>query len=149
MSGHCCSVSQRQRLAWGFPQFDDPAGGPHLELKRATFPLTPALSLWEREKPRAAPGRQGAHGLAASRGVFLPLPEGEGRGEGEPGVGTAGVPIRSALASRNAPELPYALAPSIVLRLRTAALLGHARRSVLGARVSPPAACPLGRGLWE
>ena len=56
-----------------------PGGGSHLELAMAPFPLTPALSLWERGNPRLPPDRQGACGLAASREAFLLLPKGEAR----------------------------------------------------------------------
>jgi len=47
------------------------------------FPLTPALSLRERENQ--APHRNNSKRLAFSNALpmMLPLPEGEGRGEGE------------------------------------------------------------------
>jgi hypothetical protein len=47
------------------------------------FPLTPALSLRERENlpPRLRQSR--APGLVATRDALFPLPEGEGKGEGE------------------------------------------------------------------
>src|SRR5260221_14684964 len=52
------------------------------------FPLTPALSLGERESPRAAPKAFGASSNAlrfAGRLATIPtLPKGEGRVEGEP-----------------------------------------------------------------
>ncbi len=53
------------------------------------FPLTPALSLWERENGGAASSEritllQWTVAEAAQGGTErLPLPEGEGRGEGE------------------------------------------------------------------
>jgi|GEM_PF-260167 len=49
---------------------------------RITFPLTPALSLWERGKRIPLPANRNAPELRALAD-FLPLPEGEGRGEGE------------------------------------------------------------------
>jgi hypothetical protein len=56
------------------------------------FPLTPTLSLWEREQ-RASDGCLANNCLANSgtavierRWTILPLPKGEGRGEGEPSV---------------------------------------------------------------
>src|ERR1035441_1677488 len=47
------------------------------------FPLTPALSLKEREKLWQRIGQPGASSIFERRAVMLPLPEGEGRGEGE------------------------------------------------------------------
>ena len=49
----------------------------------ALFPLTPALSLRERERRRPVLHEVGALGLIARRHAILPLPEGEGRGEGK------------------------------------------------------------------
>jgi hypothetical protein len=61
---------------------------PDVGQEGAPFPLTPALSLWERVNPRQRCGGPDPHGLAAFRGVLLPLPKGEGWGEGEPDVRT-------------------------------------------------------------
>jgi hypothetical protein len=47
------------------------------------FPLTPALSLGEREHRRQGLGESTASGMFEQRAAWLPLPEGEGRGEGE------------------------------------------------------------------
>jgi len=47
------------------------------------FPLTPALSLGERENRRQLVRRIGAPGFIERRNALLPLPEGEGWGEGE------------------------------------------------------------------
>ena len=46
------------------------------------FPLTPALSLRERERRTPLPADRDAAALRALTD-FLPLPAGEGRGEGE------------------------------------------------------------------
>jgi hypothetical protein len=58
------------------------AGGGLVGLLTA-FPLTPALSLREREPPRQSLAQAERSKLAERRDQFLPLPEGEGRGEGE------------------------------------------------------------------
>src|ERR1035441_10069417 len=52
------------------------------------FPLTPALSLREREDSRQSSGESGSIGEFEARTSRLPLPRGEGRGEGEGSVGT-------------------------------------------------------------
>ena len=49
----------------------------HLWYSHDLFPLTPALSLREREQ------RRQRIGVVATRSLVLPLPEGEGWGEGE------------------------------------------------------------------
>src|SRR6185369_7399921 len=49
----------------------------------ASFPLTPALSLRERETPNSAVEKRRSSGLSKDWKTILPLPEGEGRGEGE------------------------------------------------------------------
>jgi len=49
------------------------------------FPLTPALSLRERENPRQRVGESGAPSIFERRAAGLPLPKGESRGEGEQG----------------------------------------------------------------
>src|SRR2546427_1796141 len=49
----------------------------------APFPLTPALSLWEREPLGAICRTEAALRLESDRPAVLPLPQGEGRGEGE------------------------------------------------------------------
>src|SRR5438552_2598633 len=46
------------------------------------FPLTPALSLGERENRRQSVGESETAGVFESRTSLHPLPEGEGRGEG-------------------------------------------------------------------
>jgi spermidine synthase len=52
-----------------------------------SFPLTPALSLGERETSRQSSGQTDASGADERRSAALPLPKGEGWGEGE---GTGG-----------------------------------------------------------
>ncbi len=47
------------------------------------FPLTPALSLREREHRRRRIRKRAPLGVVPTRSLVLPLPEGEGRGEGE------------------------------------------------------------------
>jgi hypothetical protein len=49
----------------------------------APFPLTPTLSLREREKSSTAGVYIGAFWFKRGSQIGLPLPEGEGRGEGE------------------------------------------------------------------
>ena len=66
------------------------------------FPLTPALSRWEREKVSPPLGHPGALGSSPARTASLPLPAGEGRGEGER-------PARTNLAS----ELPVGVLDAI------------------------------------
>src|SRR5882724_5589336 len=50
------------------------------------FPLTPALSLRERENQGPRCNNSKRLGLSNALPMMLPLPEGEGRGEGEQGV---------------------------------------------------------------
>src|SRR2546428_555355 len=50
------------------------------------FPLTPALSLGERENPRPAVGKASVAGTFESRELLFPLPQGEGQGEGKAAV---------------------------------------------------------------
>jgi hypothetical protein len=47
------------------------------------FPLTPALSLREREEARQRVRETGVPGIVGQLAWVLPLPEGEGWGEGE------------------------------------------------------------------
>ncbi len=54
------------------------------------FPLTPALSLRERENGRQCVGESEPSGMFERWRRWLPLPEGEGRGEGERGSRLAG-----------------------------------------------------------
>jgi hypothetical protein len=67
-----------------------------------SFPLTPALSLGERETPRPSLAKGSASGVAKRRELVLPLPEGEGRGEGASGVLMTQA-IVPATSSRNFP----------------------------------------------
>ena len=50
------------------------------------FPLTPALSLGEREKTPPGEGESDAFNKCNGRRAWLPLPKGEGRGEGEQAI---------------------------------------------------------------
>ena len=59
------------------------AESPRVANSDISFPLTPALSLGEREDHRPRVQMPGAWGKLASRDAALPLPKGEGRGEGE------------------------------------------------------------------
>src|SRR5262249_31192018 len=54
-------------------------------LVEVAFPLTPALSLGEREPPRTSLAPINGLGFAGRLATIPPLPRGEGRGEGEPG----------------------------------------------------------------
>jgi hypothetical protein len=60
--------------------------------QRDLFPLTPTLSLREREPGRPSLDNPNAPRRALTRPMVLPLPEGEGRGEGEQRVRPAGGP---------------------------------------------------------
>jgi hypothetical protein len=62
----------------------------------ARFPLTPALSLREREPPWLALREAEVPGFVARLDTVPPLPEGEGWGEGEQGMGTHLVSFRCA-----------------------------------------------------
>jgi superfamily I DNA/RNA helicase len=68
----------------GFVDLIERARGWLLGRPKATLPLTPALSLGEREKHRQPGAQPGRPGLSAVRPAALHLPKGEGRGEGEP-----------------------------------------------------------------
>ena len=61
------------------------------------FPLTPALSLRERENGRQRAGESEPSGMFERWRRWLPFPEGEGRGEGERGSrspeGYTGFPV--------------------------------------------------------
>jgi hypothetical protein len=48
-----------------------------------SFPLTPALSLRERENDRPSAGQPSCTGQFAVLAPLFPLPEGEGKGEGK------------------------------------------------------------------
>jgi hypothetical protein len=52
----------------------------------AHFPLTPALSLGERENHRLSFGKSRTVEKCETRARLFPLPEGEGKGEGEQGL---------------------------------------------------------------
>src|SRR6266478_6395649 len=58
----------------------------------AVFPLTPALSLEERENRRQSVGKAEITERVERCALLLPLPKGEGRGEGEHGVRLTAVP---------------------------------------------------------
>src|SRR5438034_9606227 len=58
-----------------------------------SFPLTPALSLGERENRRPLLGEGDAGGLTKPLEKVHPLPKGEGRGEGEAGAQPSATPI--------------------------------------------------------
>ena len=52
-----------------------------------SFPLTPALSLGERENLRQRVRKPSVSGMLGRRSAKPPLPKGEGRGEGEGEIG--------------------------------------------------------------
>ena len=54
-----------------------------VEFEHALFPLTPALSLRERECRRASGGEFGGRDILRAYTWWFPVPEGEGQGEGE------------------------------------------------------------------
>ena len=56
---------------------------------RALFPLTPALSLREREHHRPRIRQPEPLRVVAGRTLVLPLPQGEGKGEGKRALETA------------------------------------------------------------
>ncbi len=85
-----------------------------------SFPLTPALSLRERERARQSCGNCQRASLADARATVLPLPEGEGRGEGEQAVPSCNSPHRA-----NARHL---LPVSLCLTAIVAALLAGCAR---------------------
>src|ERR1044071_2214068 len=59
----------------------------------ASFPLTPALSLRERESRRLRLDHSGASRFFERRNTILPLAEAEGRGEGKPSVQSSMLPL--------------------------------------------------------
>jgi NADH-quinone oxidoreductase subunit F len=61
----------------------EPVVGKASDERDAPFPLTPALSLWEREKRRQSAGDSKVAENLDNRASLPPLPGGEGRGEGE------------------------------------------------------------------
>jgi hypothetical protein len=61
----------------------------HVGLGYGLFPLTPTLSLGEREKPRQSVGEKEIIGTSETRAWRFPLPKGEGQGEGKGNVRTA------------------------------------------------------------
>jgi hypothetical protein len=76
----------------------------------ARFPLTPALSLEEREKRPLPKGRPSAQGFVTAWSTFLRLPRGEGRGEGDTafrlnGVLAVGLVFLAGLVSVSAANL--------------------------------------------
>jgi sulfite reductase beta subunit-like hemoprotein len=87
------------------------------------FPLTPALSLGEREKHIPSSGQEGRGDGAASvkvsgwRPLLFPLPQGEGRGEGEGSVATQGISLRDGAA--------VPLTPGVYFRVELCGITGH------------------------
>src|ERR1017187_8119560 len=65
---------------------------------RSLFPLTPALSLRERELPSQPHNISRRASLAETLAAILPLPRGEGRGEGECNVRAAAAAEASKLS---------------------------------------------------
>jgi hypothetical protein len=69
-----------------------PRGATTVRSSATPFPLTPALSLGERENPFPSFGETGRGNLQSAAEIkksaesLFPLPEGEGQGEGEAGV---------------------------------------------------------------
>jgi len=54
-----------------------------VRVANVVFPLTPALSLKERENPRQMFGESSIVGNSEDRALLFPLPKGEGQGEGK------------------------------------------------------------------
>jgi NADH-quinone oxidoreductase subunit M len=76
----------------------------------ATFPLTPALSLWEREHRSQSVGEPGSLCNFTGRISPLPLPKGEGWGEGW-GEGEEGVLASTAIAPAEI-SVPHSTTPT-------------------------------------
>src|SRR6266566_729272 len=74
-------MSLRIRIFFGI--LEATAKAAPLWYSHALFPLTPALSLREREHHRQRIRQSQPLGVVTTRSLVLPLPEGEGRGEGE------------------------------------------------------------------
>jgi len=102
--------------------------GSDVETNGVFFPLTPTLSLGEREKPRRRWDRAVRVGLARRWLTRLPLPKGEGWGEGESDVPTPG---RAACRPRaeGSPEGLYGFEPFTVSSLQLC------RRSLISKRL--------------
>jgi hypothetical protein len=75
-SKNCCS----RRTSRAKAEFRYAGGG---SPSSASFPLTPALSPWERENPCQSLDDSDNVRIFQGCALRLPLPEGEGRGEGE------------------------------------------------------------------
>src|SRR5437773_2406646 len=78
--------------------------------RQSLFPLTPALSLGEREDCRQPFERIVRPGFIPRWAMTLPLPKGEGRGEGEEAVGILHTG-KLALRCSNTPLLQHSITP--------------------------------------
>ena len=79
-AGRGMRSAERRQSSWG----DVTAACIHAEWTRSLFPLTPALSLGEREKHRHFVARARTFPLSTRGAMLSPLPEGEGQGDGKP-----------------------------------------------------------------
>ncbi len=78
-----------------------------MRTQRGCFPLTPPLSLWERENGRQSIDEAKALLKIKTRAALSPLPKAEGRGEGERGGRQPRAPgIANAHPTRRSPVCP-------------------------------------------